>query len=183
MPVSWRWAKNGGNTPMPEGKKTRRQTEALLCSQFVAENYPTARTYIQQYLGPFAPIANADGRTREEALATNTGRRRADAVLIYDDKIILLECYIHVQLGKLSQLLTYLQLLPLTPEIAQFAHLPVTAKLVGAQRDPILDQMAAKFGIEVVIFRPKWAVDYLATVAARHSRERNNVDLRLNERP
>jgi len=169
--------------PMPEGKKTRRQTEALLCSQYVAENYPHARTFIQQYLGPLNRTLDGSVLTESEQRSIGTGRRRADAVLVYLDKIILLECYIHVQLGKLSQLMTYQQLLPLTPELQEFAHLPVTAKLVGAQRDPILDQMAAKFGIEVVIFRPKWAVEYLATVAARHSRERNNVDLRLSETP
>lgn len=165
--------------PMPEGKKTRRQTEALLCSQYVAENYPTARTYIQQYLGPWNHGPNGEVLTEAEQRSIGTGRRRADAVLVLPDKIVLLECYIHVQLGKLSQLMTYMQLLPLTPELKEFAHLPVEGKLVGAQRDPVLDQMAAKFGVEVIIFQPKWAKEYLATVAARHSRERKNAVLSL----
>lgn len=167
--------------PATEGSKQRRQTEALLCSQFVAENYPTARTYIQQYLGPIKPAAELSGLSVSEKLALGTGRRRADAVLILPEKIVLLECYIHVNLGKLSQLMTYRELIPSTPELADFAKLPVQAFLVGAQRDPILDQMAAKFGIEVIIFRPKWVVDFLATVHARHSRDRQNADLSLRE--
>lgn len=167
--------------PDVEGIKRRRQTEALLCSQFVAENYPTARTYIQQYLGPIKPAAELQGLSVSEKLALGTGRRRADAVLILPDQIVLVECYIHVQLGKLSQVMTYRELIPSTPELAPFVKLPVKAILVGAQRDPILDQMAAKFGIDVIIFRPKWVVDYLATVAARHSRDRQNADLTLRD--
>jgi hypothetical protein len=164
---------------MPDipGIKMRRQTEALLCSQFVAENYPTARAYIQQYLGPLKDGKELAGLTVSEKLSIGTGRRRADAVLVLPLELICIESYIHVHLGKLSQLMTYLELIRSTPELAPYAKLPVKGILVGAQRDPILDQMAAKFGIEVVIFRPKWVVEYLASVAARHSRDRENVDL------
>jgi hypothetical protein len=163
--------------PSPEPIKRRMQTERLLCSQYVAENYPTARTFIQQYLGPIAVPETTDVLTYRDKLAIGTGRRRADAVLVLPDKIIIIESYVHVQLGKLSQLLTYIELIKSTPELQFAAHLPIFGKLLGAQRDPILDQMAAKFGIEVIIFKPKWVNDYLATVAVRHSRTRRNVDL------
>jgi len=157
--------------------KQRRQTERLLCSQFVAEHYPRARTYIQQYVGPNHPEIPEGELTVGERNAMGTGRRRADAILILPDKIVLLETYVHVQLGKLSQLMTYRELLPLTPELKEYVHLPIEAILVGAQRDPILDQMAARFDIKVVIFRPKWALAYLDELAARKSRDRKNAIL------
>ena len=163
--------------PNPNGFKMRRQTEALLCSQFLAENYPTARTYIQQYVGPIKPAAELAGLSKSEKLALGTGRRRADAIAITPDRIVVIETYIHVHLGKLSQLMTYLELVSSTPELADYKTLPTEGLLVGAQRDPIMDQMAAKFGIEVIIFRPVWVVEYLKNVAARHSRDRTNVEL------
>jgi len=166
---------------LPTPTKRRRQTEALLCSQYVAENYPHARVLIQQYVGPIRTSEDEELLTQGEKLALGTGRRRADAVLILPDKIIVLECYVHVQLGKLSQLMTYLQLLPLTPELKDFVHLPVVGRLVGAQRDPILDQVAAQQNIEVVIFQPAWIVRYLETVDPRKSRDRGNVDLALDK--
>jgi hypothetical protein len=165
--------------PLPEATKRRRQTEALLCSQFVAENYPSGRIFIQQYLGPFSSAEDHALLSNSERRAMGTGRRRADAVIVLPDKIVVIESYVHVQLGKLSQLMTYLQLVPSTPELADFMHLPIEGILVGAQRDPILDQMAARFNIAVVIFRPSWVVDYLATVDPRKSRDRKNVDLGL----
>ena len=159
--------------------KKRIQNERLLCSQYVAENYPTGRIFTQQYLGPFNHDTELKDLTNSQKLAIGTGRRRADAVIVLPDKIVLIESYVHVALGKLSQLMTYIQLLPSTPELADFVHLPIEGILVGAQRDPILDQMAARFDISVVIFRPSWVVKYLATVYPRKSRDRKNVDLGL----
>lgn len=164
---------------MPRGNpgKERTQTEARLCAEYVAQNYPTSRVLLQQYVGPIHPVGEKPALSAEEERAIGTGRRRADAVIILPDELHLLECYIHVNLGKLSQLMTYTQLLPLTPELENYTHLPIKGFLVGAQRDPILDQMAARFNIEVKIFRPQWVVDYFANFPARKLRDRRNANL------
>lgn len=162
---------------MPEtpGVKQRRQTERLLASQYVAEMYPGERAFIQQYVGPIVSPNYSKALTAGERAALGVNRRRADVVIPLKDKLLVIESYVHVQLGKLSQLLTYMQLAPLTPELEEYWRLPVAGVLVGAQRDPVLDTMAAKFDVPVVIYQPKWVVDYLATVARRHGQTRTDL--------
>jgi hypothetical protein len=166
--------------PVPVQRQARRQREQLLVSQYVAENYPTGRVMFQQRVGPIPPTVNESGLTRGQKLALGSFRRVADAVIILPNKLLIIEGYVHVQLGKLSQLLTYIELLPMTPELGAFASLPVEAMLLGAQRDPIMDQMAAKFGIKMVIFQPQWVKDYLLTVDSRKARSRQHVELSLD---
>ncbi len=160
--------------------KARKQREQLLVSQWVAENYPDARSMFQQRVGPIPPWSGNEELTRGQKLALGSSRRVADAIVIQSGKIILIEGYVHANLGKLSQLLTYIELLPMTPELGELASLPISPKLLGAQRDPIMDQMAAKYGIDVVIFQPPWMKEYMATLASRFSRDRQHVDIATN---
>jgi hypothetical protein len=166
--------------PVPASTKARIQREALLVSQYVAETFAGARALFQVRVGPLPDRALNATLTIGEKIQLGNFRRSADAVVILPDKIVLIEGYIHVQLGKLSQLMTYLELLPLTPELKDFGPLPVSPMLLGAQRDPILDQMAAKFNIPVVIFQPAWVITYLAAESSRHARTRENVNLTRN---
>jgi hypothetical protein len=160
--------------------KARKQREQLLVSQWVAENYPNARAMFQQRVGPIPEWSGSPELTRSQKQILGSSRRVADAIVFLPGRIILIEGYVHANLGKLSQLLTYKELAPMTPELGEFASLPIAAMLLGAQRDPIMDQMAAKFGISVVIFQPQWMKDYMATLATRFSRDRQHVDLSQN---
>lgn len=157
--------------------KQRIQNERMLLSQYIAEQYPDARVLLQVYVGPINPDVDTSTLSRAEFYYLGNSRRRADAVVILPDKVVMIEAYIHVHLGKLSQLMTYMELFPRTPELSDYAKLPLQGVLLGAQRDPILDQMAARFNIPVVIYQPAWVQTYLASVDSRKSRERKNTQL------
>ena len=161
--------------PVSPEKKARRQREALLVSQYIAENFPNSRVFFQQRVGPINPTIPNNATTREERMVLGNFRRAADAIIILPVEIVVLEGYIHPNLGKISQLLTYIELVPFTPELQDFVALPVRGLIVGAQSDPVLTGMAARFSISVEIFQPSWVKDYLIGLGGRFARERNSL--------
>jgi len=89
-------------------------------------------------------------------------RRWADAVVITEDKLILIEAAIRPDLGDISKLEGYKFLLRYTPEFEEFRHFPVEMQLVYAIPDEFLIAEARKHGIKPVFFRPAWLEDYIA---------------------
>src|SRR5574341_2026318 len=164
---------------MPANFEKRKyfQREYLLVSQYCAEQYQDKRVSFQQRVGPIQSELNDPSLTIPESMNAGNFRRRTDAVVLLPNEAIIIEGYIHVTLGKLSQLLVYLELFPHTPELGQFAKLPVRGILLGAQRDPILDKTAAKHGVEVVIFKPSWVEAFFTNADFRKTRDRQNANL------
>lgn len=158
---------------MPEPQppvKQRQQRETRLVADFVAEFYPNGRAIFNLRVGGINPVITDQDLTEGELALIGAHRRYADAVIIQERELILIEGYILPTLGKVSQILGYRALLPFTPELDSFASLPITAIIVGPIEDQFMARLAREQGILVRVYRPPWVEEFLTSLSTRHRR-------------
>lgn len=152
--------------------KQRQQRETRLVADFVSAFYPDDRAIFNLRVGGINPLITDQDLTEGELALIGSHRRYADAVVIRDRDLVLIEGYILPTLGKVSQILGYRALLPLTPELGAFASLPITAIIVGPIEDQFMARLARESGIQVRVYRPPWIEEFLNGLSTRHRRVR-----------
>ena len=160
---------------MPEAQppvKQRQQRETRLVSDFVSAFYPDDRTFLNVRVGGIHPLNTDQDLTEAEIHMLGVHRRYADAVIIREHELVLIEGYILPSLGKISQILGYRALLPFTPELDHFASLPITAIIVGPIEDQFLTRLAHQSNVLVRVYRPPWIEPFLSALSTRHRRVR-----------
>lgn len=135
--------------------------ELRMLSEWLAETYPRQEYMTRVRLGRIEPRVDSDGLTDEEIRQIGVHRRWADAVVLLQDRVILVEAKIRPQPGVISQLELYARLLPHTPELAKHANKPVEMVLLHAIEDDLVNQLAREKGIQCVYYRPAWVDKYL----------------------
>ncbi len=151
--------------------------ESRLTAEFVREFFPGDRVKFQVRLGKPRPGATPSPIPIEYNWAAYKRRPAADALVIREHEQVLIETYIKIDLGKVSQLQIYQKLLPNTPDADWDKSLPLRLLIVGALEDTTLTQHARDNGIEFRLYRPVWVDAYLAIVAPRNSRDRAQEQL------
>jgi len=156
------------------GSETRKYEprEQRLCAEFVQQFFPKEWVKYQVRLGRPRASEQYTGIQLSENLAAYNRRPCADALIMRAHELVLIETYLKIDLGKVSQLQIYAKLLPGTPELAGVASLPVRLLIVGALEDPTLTQHARDNGIEFHLFRPSWVDAYFDVIAPRNQRNR-----------
>ncbi len=131
-------------------------------SEWLALTYPNDRVLQQVRLGAYKPHIPTTGLNQAEMRALGVFRRFADALVVRKTELHLIEASIPSHPGYVSQMLLYKRLLPMTPELADYAALPVKMIYLVAMEDPIVTAMAREQGIAVVVFSPPWVAEYWA---------------------
>ena len=152
--------------------KQRQQREVRLVADFVAEFYPDDRAIFNIRVGGINPVITDQDLSPAELAILGVHRRYADAIVIRERDLVLIEGYILPSLGKISQILGYRALLPLTPELGTFASMPITAIIVGPIEDQFMARLARESGIQVRVYRPPWIEAFLNGLSTRHRRGR-----------
>lgn len=137
------------------------------------------RRYVVEYVQQFIPERRAAffnlrlgpppemGKTLYPELPESYWRvwkKWADAVVVTNDRIILVEGELRRPITALGEMVTYRDLIRQTPELAPYRDLPIEMHLVTPREDPDLIRTATEHGVKVVIFKPLWALDYLREV-------------------
>lgn len=141
--------------------------ELRMLSEWLAETYPRDEYMTRVRLGRIQPRVDSDQLTDEEIRQIGVHRRWADAVVLLQDRVILIEAKIRPQPGVISQLELYARLLPHTPELAAHAHKPLEIVLLYAVEDELINVMAREKGFRCVYYRPAWVDAYLAELYPR----------------
>ena len=152
--------------------KQRQQRETRLVADFVSAFYPDDRAIFNLRVGGINPLITDQDLTEGELALIGSHRRYADAVVIRERDLVLIEGYILPTLGKVSQILGYRALVPLTPELGAFASMPITAIIVGPIEDQFMARLARESGIQVRVYRPPWIEEFLNGLSTRHRRVR-----------
>lgn len=146
---------------------------------------PVAESYLTEWLGITYPpgtwktnVALGDVKTPEFLRMTpaearfvkRSFRPIADAVVVLQDEVHLVECKIRDDRGKIEQLLIYEYLFPKTPEYRphwkkKIRKILLTPKDVGG-----LAKFLEKYGIEVVQYKPPWILEYLGSLNRKERR-------------
>ncbi len=141
--------------------KTRGTYEPRLVAEYIAENFPNAKVYYDQPLGAIPPEAPRAATGQYLAGVARTSRPRADAIVIDDDVLWVVEAKIlDVSLGA-GKLPMYERLVPSTPELSEYRDLPRKMLLVSANPAQWSAQEALTHNIELVVFQPEWAIAYI----------------------
>lgn len=141
-----------------------------MISEWLAQEYPQADYKTQIRLGRIQPRLAGQFISDEEVRMLGSFRRFADAMVFLPDRLVLIEAAIRPDPGDISKLELYLELIPNTPELAEFAHLPVEVVLLYAMPDDVLLYLARKKGFRLAYFRPAWVEEYLAELYPREQR-------------
>ena len=138
--------------------------ETRLLSEWVAENFPEDRVMYRVRLGEYpewAKTAIAKGAPRE---IYKIYQRWADAIVLREKELIIIEAKIRPDPGVISQIKLYEQLLPKTEAFADFRDYPIRLIVLMAMRDLEVEEMAEGLGIEVHIYTPPWVIAYLKEI-------------------
>lgn len=153
-----------------EKKRVWQPREMRLCSEYCSLYHYKGRILTRVRLGPFPSELLKYVSAEEEANMVTVWRRWADAIVIYPDKVILIECAIRPNPGKIAQLELYKQLYYKTPEFDSIKHLPLEMELVYAIEDPATVELAKQKGIRTVYYKPIWIEEYINQLYPRERR-------------
>jgi len=106
----------------------------------------------------------------EELAMVGSWRRWADAVILEDHQVTIVEAAIRPDPGKISQLELYARLLPHTPELEPWRDRPVRLVLLYAIEDPATVALAREKGILCIEYKPPWLPQYLSLLLPRERR-------------
>ncbi len=144
--------------------------ERLMVAEYVTRTFPDAQAKRYQVRLGAAPLELQGAKlTDSEAGALRVWSRWADAIVEYQDRVILIEAKIRPKMGPLEALLLYRVLLPSTPGL-ELGDRKVELRYVYAVEDPVLNMIARELGIAVDHYEPAWLRDYLSLMAPRERR-------------
>jgi len=110
------------------------------------------------------------GMSVEELAMVGAWRRWADAVILTDQDVTIVEAAIRPEVGKVAQLELYRTLLPHTPELEPWKGLPIKLILLYAIEDPATILLAREKGILCIEYKPTWLPVYLELLLPRERR-------------
>jgi hypothetical protein len=151
----------GGSEIAAVGRKVYEQRERRYVPEFVQERYKDrVSAMFNMAIGPAPEELH---RKYPDISFENFRRWRfwIDAVVILQDRLVLIEGKLRKPQEGLGQLLVYEHLLSETPELAPYAHLPVQMVLVTPKPDPRVIGVCGTLGITVEIYKPDWVTEYL----------------------
>jgi len=108
------------------------------------------------------------GRTQALRVARKM-RPEVDALVIYPDKLVLIEAKILRWVDGLSHLVVYKALIPDTPELETYAQRPVVMRMVIPFTQENMRSVADRMGVEIVEFTTPAIDEYLNTELPKYS--------------
>jgi len=141
-----------------------------MVNEWLAKTQSGKKTMTRVRLGsPKSAIPRAD-LAPEEAAMIGSWRRWADAIILEEDRVTLIEAAIRPNPGKISQLELYKMLMPVTPELRAWKGLPIDMILLYAIEDPATIYLARSKGIKCIEYKPTWLPAYLEALMPRERR-------------
>jgi hypothetical protein len=151
-------------------RKRREEAEAGLVSAYLQQYYPDDLTMTHVRLGAIQSELPPGTLTDSELALAGQFRRWADALVVRQYELVLIEGAIRPALGDISILMGYALLLKVTPELVRYRDLPLRIELVAAIEDPVVSMMAYQQGINFVLFTTPEVDDYISRQLPRFRR-------------
>lgn len=153
------------------GKGEDRMWEQEMLGEYLAQHHPAARVMTRVRLGPLGSSVPYPNLTPEEKKLLGAAFRRwADALVVDQGQLLVVETAMLPDPRDISIVQVYLELIPLTPELHELRTFPRAGRLVWAVDDPFSRSVATRAGLEVVIFRPSNWPEWLRVTRAREHR-------------
>jgi len=151
-------------------KRSWQPREMQMLSEWVTKTQAGKRVLQRVRLGSPKPEIPRPDMSVEERAMIGAWRRWADAVILEEDGVTIIEAAIRPDPGKISQLELYRMLFPHTPELAAWSKKPIHLLLLYAIEDPATVLLAREKGILAVEYKPEWLDKYLELLLPRERR-------------
>ena len=151
-------------------KRSWQPREMQMLSEWLVKTQQGKRWMTRVRLGSPKPSVPRAEMSLEERAMIGSWRRWADAVILTDDRVQIVEAAIRPNPGKISQLELYRLLLPHTPELTAWRGLPIDMILLYAIEDPATILLARQKGILCIEYKPTWLPAYLEILMPRERR-------------
>lgn len=149
------------------GARMRMWEEEML-AEYLAGHHRAARIIQRVRLGPISSALPDPTLTEAELrLIGAAWRRWADAVLITEETLTVVEAAMMADPGDISRMQVYLALVESTPELAPYRGRVTRGLLLWAVDDPFSRGVAVRAGLQVEIFRPRHFREWIETKRAR----------------
>lgn len=151
-------------------KRRWQPREMQMLAEWLAKTQTGKRWMTRVRLGSPRSEVALPTMSPEERSMVGVWRRWADAILLEENKVTIVESAIRPQPGKISQLELYKMLFPLTPELEPWKSLPIDMILLYAIEDPATIALARQKGIRCIEYKPLWLPSYLEILMPRERR-------------
>ena len=157
-------------------RKTQ-QVETRLLAEYLSVTYPQYPVRMMQPLGRVDEQLQREVGVAKAAGLSRPVRYEVDAVVVMPGALVLVEAKVWHLLDGLAKLPLYASLVPYTPELKDYQHLPLVLELVLPWSNPNLLIMARAYNVRVVEYRPPWISEVVnkiqdySTYAYRQARE------------
>ncbi len=153
-----------------KGKRDHQKREMQMVTEWLQKYHTMDRWVTQVRVGGINPQSTRSALTQSERAMIGGRRRWVDAIILYKDKVSLIEAAIRPNPGKIGQLELYILLWPSTPEYQAWSGLPIDPIFLYAIEDPALNYMARTKGIRCIEYKPAWLEDYKKLLFPRERR-------------
>lgn len=138
------------------GSRKSRQVETRMVSEYMLQEYGKYTHMTKVPLGKVPDELMSEMGYKRAVGVTRPFRPEVDAVAILPGALILIEAKVWNVLNGLGKLPMYKSLVPFTPELVQWHHLPVIMELVVGWSNDNLELMARDAGVRVRVYCPEW---------------------------
>ena len=142
-------------------KPPSKQRERRYVVEYVNAKFPDRRSAVyNSVIGP-PPETLTAAHPEVPLQSFRRWRFYADAIVVMQDRLIIVEAKLRKPDRGLGALLMYQPLVKQTPELKPYINLPLEMRLVTPRPDPRVIATAAKHGIVVDVWAPDWVMAYL----------------------
>lgn len=137
-------------------KRPQQRVERRYVVEWVEKNYPRPLAKLYNVRLGEVPPEIRDRYPGQPASSFKVYLSYADAVVVTEDELLVIEAKIYEPEKGIGQLNRYARLVPTSPDLRMWASRPVKKLLVTWRSTfPIVDE-ANHNGVSIVIFRPAW---------------------------
>jgi len=138
-------------------RKKRVEYEERLVSEWAAKTHPEARVHFRVRVGELPEEAATLSAEGISPYMYGVVRHWADAVVIYPDRVLVVEGKLKLSSMALGQIIVNTELLGSTPEFRDRWDTPREGLLLFAYGDPETEKTAVAMGYKTERFCPAWA--------------------------
>jgi len=136
--------------------RLRRELEPRWVSEYCAKTFPNAIVKLRCPLGPIPKEVKEAYGDAKAIKVYRPWRPEVDACVITETQLVLVEAKIHKYMDGLAKLPRYRDLVPDTPELRLWRHLPINMRLLIPTSIPWVEVAADKAGVQVIMDAPDY---------------------------
>jgi len=148
-----------------------RQVETRLLAEYLLKEYKKYPYITKQPLGVVSEELMATEGYKRAIGAMRPFRPEIDAIVILPRYLVLIEAKVWQIMNGLAKLPLYRSLVPVTPELKEYANRKTIMELVVGWTNPNLKLMAASHDIRLKVYCPPWLESVVKDVQHYHTRE------------